>query len=283
MTRLRVALLRGDDHHNLHMDRLLRERFDMVATVVEPQAAQRRALRRRGKWRDAVAAEYHRARRTALGLNRYRRAYFADELRGYSPHADAEILTVESINDARVPSAVSAARPDICVITCTTILSRETITGIGADIVNIHGGHLPDYRGCHCFFFALYDGRFDRIGSTIHFVDPGVDTGDIIEVVRPAIHRSDNAEKLYCRAERLAAYRACELLACLESGEPLPRTPQPFRGRLCLRRDRRPMHDLRFVARRLCGRLRLPEVGQGERWQADTPPEPALPATKLGG
>jgi methionyl-tRNA formyltransferase len=268
--RLRIALLRGDDHHNLYLDRLLRERFDVVVTIVEPQAAQRRALRCNGKWRDAIAAEYHGMRRTALGLNRYRRKYFAAPPGGCPQQANPSIVTVASINDPKVPSSVAAAEPDISVITCTTILSHETITGIATDIINVHGGHLPHYRGCHCFFFALYDGRFDCIGSTIHFVDPGVDTGDIIAIVRPAIRHSDNAEKLYCRAERLAAHRIYELLARLEDGEPLPRTPQPFRGRLCLRRDRRPMHDLRFAWNRLRGHIRLPEVDQGERWKPDS-------------
>jgi methionyl-tRNA formyltransferase len=269
MSPLRVALLRGDDHHNLYLDRRLRERFSVVVTIVEPQGAQRRALRRPGKWRDAAAAEYHRARRTALGLNRYRRRFFADALGSQDMAPSA--LTVRSINEETVRSRVSSARPDICVVTCTTILSQQTIEAIGCDILNIHGGHLPDYRGCHCFFFALYDGRFDCIGSTIHFIDAGVDTGDIVQVVRPAILPDDNAEKLYCRAERLAADRLCELLAELEAGTPLSRSPQPFQGRLCLRRDRRPMHDVRFVMRRMRGTLRLPHVAEGRRFEAELP------------
>lgn len=253
----------------------MRERFDVVATIVEPAEAQRKALRRRGKWGDAVAAEYHRARRTILGLNRYRRAVFATLLAA-SPGEPQPTLVVDTINDPCVAATVAFASPDVCVITCTTVLSDATIAGIGTDVINIHGGHLPDYRGCHCFFFALSEGQFDKIGSTIHFVDSGVDTGDIIEVVRPAITASDNAERLYCRAERLAAERLRDLLADLEAGRPLARRPQVFRGRLCLRRDRRPMHDVSFFLRRSTGRLRLPTVADHERWQpGESTPTPA--------
>jgi methionyl-tRNA formyltransferase len=174
---------------------------------------------------------------------------------------------VNSINDPTVADTVVAASPDICVITCTTILSQITIERIGVDIINIHGGHLPHYRGCHCFFFALSDGNFDQIGSTVHFIDRGIDTGDIIEVARPAMSDADNAESLYCRAEHLAAHRLSYWLGELEAGTPLPRESQPFRGRLCLRRHRRPAHDVVFAWRRWSGQLRFPTVGMGEQWQ----------------
>jgi methionyl-tRNA formyltransferase len=263
---LRVVLMRGDDYHNRYLDRLLRSRFDVVLTVVEPGEAQRKALRRRGKWKDAIAAEYHRTRRAVLGLQRYRGRYF-DFVPEWSPDEACRlgVLRTAAINTAEVQRAVAAADADVCVITCTSILSPQTIRAVGAPIINIHGGHLPDYRGCHCYFFALYERQFDKIGSTIHFVDEGIDTGDIIEVVRPDIRPSDNAEKLYSRAEKLAAHRVLHWLETLERGEDLPRRPQSFRGRLVLRRHRLPHHDLLFTARRLTGRLQLPTVEQAPR------------------
>ena len=266
---LRVALLRGDDHHNQYLEALLRRRFDVVAVVVQPGRSQRLALRHRGKAKDAIAAEYHRARRSVLGLSRFRRRFFHDAFAtaGLARPALGSTLTVDSINDPVVADTVVASSPDICVITCTTILSKITIERIGVDIINIHGGHLPHYRGCHCFFFALSDGNFDQVGSTLHFVDPGIDTGDIIEVARPEISDADNAESLYCKAERLAAHRLSFWLAALEAGTPLPRQPQPFRGRLCLRRHRRPGHDVVFAWRRWTGRLRFPNVAEGEQWE----------------
>jgi methionyl-tRNA formyltransferase len=248
---------------------LLRHHFEVVATVIEPSTDQRRALRRRGKWTDALAAEYHLARRTVLGLNRYRRRFFADAtLRAeLSAIPVMNVLSVASINDPSVIDFVADSSPDICVITCVTILSKATIDALGVKIINIHGGHLPHYRGCHCFFFALYEGNFDQIGSTIHYVDAGIDTGDIIEVVRPAIRADDNAEKLYCRAELAAAHRLIHWLKQLSKGESVPSERQAFRGRLCLRRHRLPHHDIAFVIRRLTGRLSFPSVGEFERWR----------------
>jgi len=271
-----VLLLRGDDHHNVYLDAALRNTVDVCAVVVEPGINQRRALRRRGRWIDAVAAEYHHLRRMVLGKNRYRAHYFTharhDAGLALPPTPD---LVVASINAPAVHAIATATQPDVCVITCTTILSPATIDAIGVDIINIHGGHLPDYRGCHCFFFAIRDRQFDKIGSTVHFVNAGIDTGSVIEVARPAISNADTPETLYCKAEHLAAHHLVAWLAVLEDGEPITATPQSFRGRLCLRRHRRPGHDVAMWWQRRTGQLRLPTVDQGRAWQS--------PATEADG
>jgi len=260
---LRVALLRGDDYHNLYLERLLSRHFDVVAVVCEPGVEQRRAIWRRRRWKDGLAAEYHRFRRSVFGKNRYRKRYFDPRYDGFSTPPPRRSLVVKDVNDPRVASAVSLSSAQVCIITCTTRLSEGTINAIGVPIINIHGGHLPDYRGCHCFFTALLDRRFDAIGSTIHFVDSGLDTGDIIEVARPHIEATDDAESLYSRAERLAAQRLIHWLSEMEAGRSLPRVAQPVRGRLVLRRSRTPSTDLSYWLQRKTGRLNIPTIAGG--------------------
>ncbi|MCC6557809.1 MAG: hypothetical protein IT372_33090, partial [Polyangiaceae bacterium] len=178
------------------------------------------------------------------------------------------------------PRLLAAARPDLTVIICTSILRPEVIEAAGGPIINVHGGCLPRYRGNHCFFFALYNGDFDNIGSTIHFVDRGIDTGDIIEVVRPAIHADDSAERLYCRAEKMAIHRLVELLEDLERGRPLPRRAHGMRAALHRTRDRKPYHDVALWLRRKAGLLVVPERPAPARQPdggAAAPDRPAAP------
>ena len=260
---LRVALLRGDDYHNVYLERLLANGFALVCVVAEPGRAQRKAIWMQHHWVDAFAAEYHRMRRWVTGKKRFRRHYFSSLHDDFSGGSRPSPVLVESVNDSIVAATVRTSNPDICVITCTTKLDSKTILDIEVPIINIHGGHLPDYRGCHCVFAALTESRFDAIGSTIHFIDVGLDTGDIIEVVKPAVRPTDDAEMLYSRAERLAAQRLVELLKALESGESLPRSPQAFRGKLVLRRSRTPMDDIRFWRARGSGRLVIPNLPGG--------------------
>lgn len=46
--------------------------------------------------------------------------------------------------------------------------------------MNIHVGIAPQYRGNSCNFWALNDGRPHLVGSTIHYLSRGLDTGDVL-------------------------------------------------------------------------------------------------------
>jgi methionyl-tRNA formyltransferase len=251
--RARVAVLRSDDWHHRYLAALLGARFHLVADVVEPAACQRRRLLRLRRYRDWWWHVYHSLRRRVLGLDAYRARAFA--LPGPAP---APTLEVEWINHPGVVEHLERARPDVTVVICTSLLRSPVLAAAGETVLNVHGGFLPYYRGNYCFFWALYHGAFDRLGSTIHFVNEGLDTGDIVEVVVPAIRPDDSAETLYCRTDHLAFERLVELLEGHERGEPLPRRPQPIRGSLYLTRHRKPHHDLLLWLRRATGRLVLP-------------------------
>ena len=266
--RKRIAVLCSDDAHHKYLVALLRSRFDVVSVVVEPSRCQRRRLREQSHYVEYAYALYHHLRRTVLGLNRYRRRYFADVAGAPSDPFDGA-LTVEWINDPAVSALLESVRPDLTVIICTSILKARVLEAAGPMIVNVHGGYLPYYRGNHCIFFALYRGELDRIGSTIHFVNAGIDTGDIIEVVVPPVGPRDNAEALYCRGEKLAIHRLADLLERWEQSEPLPRRPQTSRGRLYHTRDRKPHHDLILWLRRC--RARLAGTGAARRGGVERP------------
>ena len=46
--------------------------------------------------------------------------------------------------------------------------------------VNIHKGLSPYYRGSSCNFWALFDGKPEYVGATIHLLSKGLDSGPII-------------------------------------------------------------------------------------------------------
>ncbi len=51
---------------------------------------------------------------------------------------------------------------------------------IAKKAVNIHMGVSPYYRGAACNFWALYDGRPELVGATIHRLSRGLDSGDML-------------------------------------------------------------------------------------------------------
>jgi folate-dependent phosphoribosylglycinamide formyltransferase PurN len=252
---MKVAILCSDDaHHGYLVDRIA-ERFSLSLLVVEPARYQRLRVRHEKRYRDWFWAVYHHSRREIFGLNRYRQEYFGNA-KPQSAGA-ATCMSVEWVNDAAVAAALTASKSDVTIVMGTSILKGPVLDAAGTAI-NIHGGFLPFYRGNHCFFFALYEGAFHHIGSTIHFIDRGIDTGDIIQVVVPTLLPDDNAEKLYSRSEKLAIHRLIELLAALERGTSLPRSPQPKRGRLFRTRDRGPFQEFLLWFRLRTGITRIP-------------------------
>jgi len=59
------------------------------------------------------------------------------------------------------------------------ILKQEIIDIFSDGILNFHPGDLPDYRGCSAPEWQIYD--FKQVKCTCHFIDIGIDTGEIVE------------------------------------------------------------------------------------------------------
>ena len=56
-------------------------------------------------------------------------------------------------------------------------------------MVNLHGGLSPEYRGADCTFWALYNGEPENVGCTLHYINEGIDTGDLIAHISPPCSR----------------------------------------------------------------------------------------------
>jgi len=96
-----------------------------------------------------------------------------------SPIAES-IIHVPSVNSVEAREALRRLSPDIVVVNGTRILSKQTLGCVDAPFVNMHAGITPAFRGVHGGYWALASGRSDLAGTTVHFVDPGIDTGRII-------------------------------------------------------------------------------------------------------
>jgi methionyl-tRNA formyltransferase len=67
--------------------------------------------------------------------------------------------------------------------------------------LNLHPAYLPYNRGWHTPSWAILEGT--PAGATLHFMDEGLDTGDIIHQKQVSIDKSDTANTLYARIKEL--------------------------------------------------------------------------------
>jgi phosphoribosylglycinamide formyltransferase-1 len=81
------------------------------------------------------------------------------------------------------------------------ILSEEFIAAFFGRIINVHPSLLPKYPGLRAIEQAIEAGE-SQTGVTVHYVDEGVDTGDVIAQEMVGIAPGESAEAL---AERIHA------------------------------------------------------------------------------
>lgn len=67
---------------------------------------------------------------------------------------------------------------------------------------NFHPGTLPEYRGSGVFSWAIIN-QESKMGITLHLIDEGMDTGDIIEIRQFLISKCDTAYSLFSRGEQV--------------------------------------------------------------------------------
>ena len=130
---------------------------------------------------------------------------------------------VANHNDATCKELLEAEKPDILVLGGTRIIKTSILETPRRATVNAHPGLLPWLRGSASVGWALYKDM--KQGATAHFIDPGIDTGDIIVRRELQVYRTDTYESLNARVATLAGELMAESLIFLANGE-APREPQ---------------------------------------------------------
>jgi methionyl-tRNA formyltransferase len=114
-------------------------------------------------------------------------------------------------------------KPDLGVLGGTRII-RKRILEIPPDgMLNSHPGLLPEVRGSASPAWSVY---YDiHIGSTCHFIDPNIDTGDILIRREIPVHRGDTYETL-CWLTLVEAGTLMTEAVTMWKNDAIIRTPQ---------------------------------------------------------
>jgi len=113
------------------------------------------------------------------------------------------VLLTQSLNSDETVAAARAHNPDVTVVFGTRLVKEPLARVAPRGTVNLHTGLSPYYRGGHSTFFCLYNDEPHAIGATVHWIDPGVDSGDILLTARPPLEPGDTVASIECRLVRL--------------------------------------------------------------------------------
>ncbi len=105
-----------------------------------------------------------------------------------------EAIEVDSLNS---PDAVKLLRDkqiDLCIYAGAGIMRKDIIGAAPLGLLNAHMGILPGYRGMNVTEWAAWNG--DPVGCTVHLIDTGIDTGDILVTRAVDVSRASNIAEL---------------------------------------------------------------------------------------
>lgn len=141
----------------------------------------------------------------------------------YGPFASA-VHVVDDLNSPESERLLTQLDPDLVVIGTSRILRSHIIAIPRVGVLNAHPGLLPAYRGVDVIPWAIHNG--DPVGVSVHFVDPGVDTGDIVAKQTIDVRSTDTLASLKKRAGQAAAECMAATVGRLMLGQEVVRTPQ---------------------------------------------------------
>jgi methionyl-tRNA formyltransferase len=103
-----------------------------------------------------------------------------DILKEYCVEHKIDYLKHQNINSKEFIDVVSKYCCDLFVsMSFNQIFRKEIINLPKLKMINCHAGNLPFYRGRNILNWALINDE-KEFGITVHFIDEGIDTGDII-------------------------------------------------------------------------------------------------------
>lgn len=121
---------------------------------------------------------------------------------------------------------IKSLNVDVAVVSSFNYkIPKELLEATKAGFINIHPSLLPKYRGGNPYSTVIMSGEKET-GVTLHFMDEGFDTGDIILQKTVQIAPLETMGTLFNRLNFLGMQMLVAVLAQFENGD-LPRQKQP--------------------------------------------------------
>ena len=130
-----------------------------------------------------------------------------------------QFLVHSNINSGEFLETAASYKCDMLVsMSFNQIFKKEIINLTEKKAINCHAGRLPFYRGRNVLNWVLINDEPD-FGVTVHYIDEGIDTGDIILQQRYEISDDDDYKTLLERSFDYCADTLYRSIKLIQSGE----------------------------------------------------------------
>lgn len=146
------------------------------------------------------------------------------------------IYQPKRVNAPEFLAEIDALSPELNLsVSYDQILRRKIIESAPLGFVNVHAGKLPYYRGRNVINWAIINGETE-IGLTAHYVDEGIDTGDIIAQHTIPVGWTDTYGEVLVRAANAFPDLVLDAVEQIASGHVQPQSQTHMMGTYFARR-----------------------------------------------
>jgi len=127
-------------------------------------------------------------------------------LKTFSQKKNIPYYYMNNGSDEKLENWVKKLKPDVIVVYSMSQLLKKNIFSIPRYwTINLHPSLLPKYRGPNPYFWMYYD--YDlKLGMTVHYIDKGEDTGNIIEQQKYSIKPGVKLKDLLLQQQKIGAH-----------------------------------------------------------------------------
>jgi methionyl-tRNA formyltransferase len=135
-----------------------------------------------------------------LAIHPHARSKYGNEIRREVSDTNCIVLDGSQLREPHVLNQVRGLQADIAVsVLFAYVLSDDFIGLFPQGCINLHPALLPHNRGCFPNVWSIVTKT--PAGVTLHYIDRGIDTGDVIAQKEVAIEITDTGASLYRRLE----------------------------------------------------------------------------------
>ncbi|GAA4001166.1 formyl transferase [Sphingomonas humi] len=230
----------GEIQHRHVAQRLAEAYPDALKAIIVATGVQRSLPEKVRRWRKRLSNREIASRLLVRGVHQLTSeaaAKQADLERVLFPAGDPQkmprqdlVRNVASHNSPECRALVAELKPDIAVVYGTLVIGKALIQALPRTL-NLHTGQSPRYRGSDTNFWPIYNREPQYLGSTVHLLDPGIDSGAILARGRAAIEPVETVHSLFGKAVAVGAELLCRAVGRVHDGLAEPQPQDLSQGR----------------------------------------------------
>ena len=189
---MNVVLLTGDEtRHNYFRKAFASDnRFRVLATYCEGVEKSLEARTRANETASKLEYMHVQARTQA------EKDFFEEAIQNYPDYSNPVKIRKGEINSDEITSRIIELNPDVIVCYGSSLIKSALLEYFKGRFLNVHLGLSPYYRGSGTNIWPLINKEPYMVGATFMYIDPGIDTGEIIHQIRADIFLGDSPHSI---------------------------------------------------------------------------------------